>query len=41
MSKPLPATGLVSWWDLHSERAAEPSRADTLVGHPLSRLSVA
>ncbi|MGH2882388.1 MAG: putative bifunctional diguanylate cyclase/phosphodiesterase, partial [Solirubrobacteraceae bacterium] len=41
MSKPLPAKSLVSWWDRHTEGTAESRPAETVVPHPLSRLSVA
>jgi len=41
MSKPLPATSLVSWWDLHSARATEPSPGGAVAPRPLSQLSVA
>ena len=41
MSKPLPATSLVSWWDLHTARTTEPSPGDVVLPHPLSELSVA
>jgi diguanylate cyclase (GGDEF)-like protein len=29
MSKPLPASALLSWWDLHTDRPAEPSWSST------------
>ena len=41
MSKPLPATSLVSWWDLHTACPTEPSPGDVALPHPLSELSVA
>ena len=47
MSKPLPASSLVSWWDLHTTfpadaaPAAAPAPAQGAMPRPLTRLSVA
>ncbi|MGO9886662.1 MAG: putative bifunctional diguanylate cyclase/phosphodiesterase [Solirubrobacteraceae bacterium] len=42
MSKPLPATGLVSWWDVHTPAEPVPAREPVSVPRALSpRLSVA
>jgi EAL domain-containing protein (putative c-di-GMP-specific phosphodiesterase class I) len=41
MSKPLPATSLVSWWDRHTARTTEPAATGPVPPRSLSRLSVA
>jgi len=41
MSKPLPASRLVNWWDVHTACPADSSRAQAQIPRALSRLSVA
>jgi hypothetical protein len=41
MSRPLPASSLVNWWDVHTAAPADSSRAQAQIPRALSRLSVA
>jgi diguanylate cyclase (GGDEF)-like protein len=41
MSKPLPAAGLVNWWDVHGEQAAAPEAGESRSAIIVPRLSVA